>query len=210
MGRSLVIDFEGEGKSRSHDTPPAPHMVGVWERSRSEASRYSWAAFKDHWRPIVNGSQYEAHITTITEFFRGISEQMDPEQDRIFHWSDHERLILESYLSIQEWSKIEPFLRNARIAAKKYVRKRGLMDSVKEKTLDDFYQVICPNHGIVPALEDGAANACRRLDNASQSQKRWRQFSCSQKSIAHALIEYNRGDCLATARIIRKIGFTNS
>ena len=205
MKNSIVIDFEGEGRPTDASESPKPLMLGIYGLRDTPGPRYTWVAFDDSWRPAVNGSHERAKCATLDETFDYLSDIASQSGGKLIHWSDHEKKILKEHLDPALCGKVLPTLLNARIQAKKYVRARGLTQTVVGLTLDDFYHVIFPNVRRPSHPPVGPAEACRRIDKACSNAKRWSRFSNANKNIVHGLIAYNKDDCLLTARILKRI-----
>ena len=66
---SFIIDFEGEKNKKGEDTTPQPHMVGILQPNpRGKSGRYSWVAFKEHWKPATSGSKGFGLPGSISDF----------------------------------------------------------------------------------------------------------------------------------------------
>ena len=79
------------------------------------------------------------------------------------------------------------------------------MADIGDKALNAYLSAISPKSALVNAPNVGAAESCRRLDSYSTNQKKWSNWDDKQKEVAADLVRYNREDCRATAKIMRKI-----
>lgn len=205
IDKSIVFDFEGFAPSFGQAGIPKPHFVGVYDLSKQGEAKYCWYAFQPEWKPAVNGSRSPAELTVLAECFQHLLAQVKKNGGMLIHWSQHEHAALTEHLEPELLRALEPYLLNARKAAKKYLRKNGLVDSVVGLTLADFYRLICPNQSPMFAFPRGPAEACRKIDRACAKTQRWRNFSQLEQLLMHDLISYNKDDCLATARIVNKV-----
>ena len=205
LQHAVIIDFEGEGKSLVEELSPLPHMIGIYEPNKQHGAKYRWVTFQESWTPAVNGSSSNATIENFSVCFESLLKKLDPEKGRLVHWSMYEEQILKHYLMPETWQKVGPVLYNARVPAKKYVRANRLLESVVGVPLEGFFAKICSNSTAMPTLKLGAAEVCRRVDNACLENPRWRNFSNIQKKLLHDLVSYNHGDCKATWKILKKI-----
>lgn len=205
LEHAVLIDFEGLGRGTGAEPLPIPHMVGILNPNQKRGSKYRWIAFKTSWKPAVNGSRFEATIDEFNTCFESLLHEIDPQLGRLVSWSDYEAQILRAYLEPETWSKVCSVLYNARIPAKKYVRSHRLLESVVGVPLEVFYSSIFPRSQPMPTIGGGAASACRSIDRACLQNSRWSGFSDNQKKRLHALIDYNRGDCIATWKILKRV-----
>ena len=205
LDNSIIFDFEGLGKSLAEELPPLPHMVGINDPHKQQGAKYRWAGFRESWKTAVNGSHADATTEKFSSCFEFLLTGLDPEFGRLVHWSSYEGHILRWHLAPEIWVKVSPILYNARIPAKKYVRANNLLETVVGAPLEKFFDLICPNNQVMPALKGGAAKACRNVDKACLDNYRWRNFSETQKKALHDLISYNEGDCKSTWKILKKV-----
>ncbi|MDG2442114.1 MAG: hypothetical protein P8M13_02525, partial [Luminiphilus sp.] len=71
--------------------------------------------------------------------------------------------------------------------------------------LNAFLSAICPKAAPVSAPTLGAAKSCARLERYSLKERKWGSWTNQQKHVGKELVRYNREDCVATAKIMRKI-----
>ena len=203
--RSLIFDFEGEGVTACSATPPKPHMVGCFDPNPTGRSgNYHWVAFRENWKPAINGSRKEAKFQEFSSFFLDQAIKLRKQGGRFIHWSHYENQVLQAYLSPKDFRKIESLLFNARIPAKRYLRTNRKLNA-KGKSLEQFFEAMYQKRHPYPPLAIGAAESCRRIDAACEKTKKWKAFSERQKKYVNDLIAYNEGDCRSTWLIAKKL-----
>ncbi len=202
---AIYLDFEGEGK-KLDGTIPCPHMAGLYRPYTSDY-KYSSLFFKFAWKPVKAG--HNNKNDKIGDFYHLIAElieEAERENRRVIYWTIHEEKIIEIYTP----DLLERFIAvgiNLHKPAKKYAKQRALVfDENEEKGLNQFLKAIKRNSSLIEKCRPTAAEACRRLDNYSTNNKRWRNWSMPQKRVARDLLRYNREDCLGILRLARKFG----
>ena len=189
---SLIFDFEGEGIAIGSDTAPLPNMVGLFYPNKAGTSgKYRWAAFREDWKPAINGSRKEATNEELGDFFTKKAQELRERQGKLIHWSPHEAEVLKNHL-------------NRRVPAKKYIR-RIRRTTTSGKSLEDFFAAFYRKRHPFPPLKIGAAESCRRIDSVCSKTRKWRHFTPRQRDYVHSLIAYNEGDCRATWLIAKRL-----
>ena len=124
-------------------------MVGILQPNpRGKSGRYSWVAFKEHWKPATSGSKgfgLPGSISDFNSFFLEIDRDLALSGGKLIHWSKHEADILEEHLSSALWKELKPRLFNARLPAKRYARKRRIFEGSGKtigKSLEEFFEVV--------------------------------------------------------------------
>lgn len=205
---AIYIDFEGEGKSID-GTIRMPHMVGTYLPCY-ERGKYGATLFKEEWKPIDSGcrSSFNTSIQAFEEYFEEILQQSQTENRKIIAWSSHEEEVLKIFLNASLFRELTRSLHNLLPPTKRYCSKKHLRmdDGSRPRSLEEYYALICPKRADQPRLINGAAETCRRLDLCCTNKNRWSQFSQEQKQYARDLLAYNKGDCLSTFKIAKRIG----
>ena len=205
---AIYIDFEGEGNSKN-GARRMPHMVGTYVPN-DESNKYSATFFKVDWKPIDSGfrSSFNTSIQAFEEYFDEILEQSRTENRKIIAWSSHEEEVLKIFLNASLFRELTRSLHNLLPPTKRYCSKKNLRmdDGLRPRSLEEYYALIFPNRADQPKLINGAAETCRRLDRCCTNKNRWSQFSEEQKQYARDLLAYNKGDCLSTFTIAKRIG----
>lgn len=206
---AVYFDFEGVGKSKVDKTSPEPKLCGFFRpHLTGRGGDFECTCFDATWKPIVSGNK-EANYQNFNDCFLTLLDEIHARDVYLVHWTNHERDILKTYLREDIFESIDTYLHNLHPVAKKYVRvtnKFGDKSQGKGRSLSEFYQAIYPSREEQPVLEIGAAEACRRLNNTCNTTKRWRRFSEKQQTYARNLIAYNKGDCLSTWLIAKRLG----
>ena len=206
---AVYIDFEGEGKSAAGEMRP-PHMVGVFRPAATgKGGSYQSIFFKELWRPAANGVYQTAVTCEFDKFFTDLADELEDNDKNIVAWSIYEEDVIKKSLSPKLQRRIVPKIYNLRPLARKYLRlTRRLQpgETVKGKPLEEFIALIFQKRNPFPPIAIGAAEACRRIDRACTSNKRWKGFSDEQKQYVKDLVAYNKGDCRATWLIASRLG----
>ena len=205
---AIYIDFEGEGNSKN-GICRMPHMVGTYVLC-NERGKYSATLFKEEWKPIDSGcrSSFNTSIQAFGEYFDEIRIKSRTEDRKIIAWSSHEEEVLKIFLNASLFRELTRSLHNLLPPTKRYCSKKNLRmdDGLRPRSLEEYYALICPKRADQPRLINGAAETCRRLDRCCKNKNRWTQFSEEQKQYARDLLAYNKGDCLSTFTIAKRIG----
>ena len=206
---AIYLDFEGEGK-KGDGSVPMPHMAGTFKPNLTgKSGSHSYVFFSETWKPVCSHFYKKAVIADFTEYFDTLSSELAITGQYIVFWSMHESMILEKYLPKKLFEQLVPRLHNLHPIAKTYTtRKRafGAGNSARGKSLEAFLSALYDRRHPYPPFPLGAAEACRRIDQACLNHKRWKNFSVKQKSYADDLIQYNSGDCKSTWLIAKRIG----
>jgi len=205
---AIYLDFEGEGRRRD-GTVPMPHMAGLLRPNQTGRSgQYTCAFFKQNWKPASNGITV-AQCVTFNELFNELAIELEKKDGYLVYWTIHEQLILQEYLSDELYARLAPRLFNLHPMARRYANRRRLFGPNKgayRKTLEEFFAAMYRKRNPYPPFPLGAAEACRRIDTACKNSKKWKHFSDKQKSYVKDLIQYNKGDCLSTWLIAKRLG----
>ena len=209
MAGTLFLDFEGEGPKGPDRVPKLPFLAGLYQpKNRGRKSQFSVSLFREHCTPIKNGIPEISEITTLEAFIERITKRAETEDLTIYYWSEYELDVLKEFLKsnrslIKRFTKISL---NAKLDAKTYLNRLGReVPEHEKKKLNAFLSAVCPKATPVSAPRLGAAESCRRLERYSLKEKKWSRWTDKQKSVAKELVRYNREDCVATAKIMRKI-----
>jgi len=206
---AVYIDFEGEGKSATGEMRP-PHMIGILRPAiKGKGGSYKSVFFSEFWGPAANGVYQTAVTCDFDEFFTELADEVVEKNKHIVIWSIYEEDVIRQFLKPDLQKRILPRIYNLRPLARKYLRlTRRLQpdETVKGKPLEEFTALIFQKRNPFPPIDIGAAEACRRIDTACQSNKRWKNFSDKQKKYVHDLVAYNKGDCRATWLISLRLG----
>jgi hypothetical protein len=218
LRNAIYIDFEGEGKKKNGEIP-MPHMVGCAEPNhKNKGIKYSCCFFFDKWQPAKNGTQgklkgevniYSSEVKDFQSYFENLAEKLEAKNCFLIYWTQHEEVVLEKFLSKDLFNRIKKRFYNLHPIAKKYANKKrafGKNDSAYKKSLEEFFSVLYEKRNPNPPFKLGAAEACRRIDKACVSVSRFKNFSEKQKGYLRDLLVYNRGDCLSTWLIAKKVG----
>lgn len=207
---SIYLDFEGEGKSNNKGIP-LPHMAGVFrpKADKGGGGSYEPVFFRDNWIGPRNGSK-DATILGFENFIDGLIREVKEKQGLIVFWSDYERSVIELNLphrlqafNEHSFNLLPPFrkLKN---------REKKELDKTIPKVLNQYMKAFHPNRKLVPDLEPGAAEICRRIDNFCEKYKKWRQWPEEKKQYVYDLLEYNKLDCVSTWLLAKKLGNRNN
>jgi hypothetical protein len=211
--KAIYFDFEGEGRSTKTKLSAQPHMVGTFQPNPTgKSGKYEAFFFKENWKPARNGIGNAALVVGFEEYFQSLFEFVSRGRIHLIHWSIYERVAMKAHLSNPTFNKIEPFLYNLLPPAKRYANKRrafGVADNASKKSLEEFFAVLFRKKSPFPPLELGAAEVCRRIDKACQKNKRWSKFSVKERGYVNDLIAYNKGDCIASWLIAKRLGNAN-
>ena len=204
---AIYLDFEGQGKK--HDgTKPQPHMAGFFRPNPTgKSGKYNCIFFKEEWKPASNGIR-TAECETFESCFENLAKELIDKDIYLVYWTDHERAVLQNYLSAELYNHFLPRLHNVKKPAKTYINRRKLLGDMKFN-LENVYAALYPNRSTQPRLSIGAAESCRRIDRACAKHKRWKHFSDKQKDYVKDLVAYNEGDCRSTWLIALKVGNSN-
>jgi len=205
---AIYLDFEGEGKKRE-GTAPMPHMAGLFRPNQTgKSGQYTCAFFKQTWKSASNGITV-AQCVTFDSLFSDIAKELEKKDGYLVYWTIHEQLILQEYLPDELYARLAPRLFNLHPIAKKYANRKRLFGSnmsAKKRTLEEFFAAMYQKRNPYPPFPLGAAEACRRIDTACKTSKKWKHFSDKQKRYVKDLIQYNKGDCLSTWLIAKRLG----
>ena len=201
---AIYLDFEGKGMQ--HDgTTPQPHMAGFFRPNPTRNSgKYNCIFFKEEWKPASNGIS-KAECETFESCFEGLAKELLDNDIYLVYWTDHERDMMENYLSADLYHCLFPKLHNVKKPAQTYTNRRKLLGD-KKFNLENVYAALYPNRSTQPRLSIGAAESCRRIDKACAEHKEWEHFSDKQKDYVKDLVTYNKGDCRSTWLIAKKVG----
>jgi len=205
---ATYLDFEGEGATQDH-VNKKPHLAGLFSPSeKGNSGRYECVFFKEAWKPVSNGINQANHVD-FDSFFDDLANRLKEADAYLVFWSIHESDVLKEFLATDIYTKLEPRFYNLLPLARRYINRREILgeeDSVRGKSLEDYFELIYPNRSPFAPFPLGAAEACRRIDKACEAHRRWRQFSEKQKSNVRGLVKYNEGDCRSTWLIAKRIG----
>ena len=205
---AIYLDFEGEGKKRD-GTVPMPHMAGFLRpNQKGKSGKYTCTFFRPNWKPVSNGIK-GAQCITFDELFSELLIELEEKNTYLVYWSIHEEVMLKEYLSDALYDRFAARLFNIHPMAKRYANRRrlfGSKESATKRTLDEFFAAMYQKRHPYPPFPLGAAAACRRIDTACTGSRRWRSFSEKEKSYAEDLVSYNKGDCLSTWLIAKRLG----
>ena len=205
---AIYLDFEGEGKKRD-GTVPMPHMAGFLRpNQKGKSGKYTCTFFRPNWKPVSNGIT-GAQCITFDELFSELLIELEEKNTYLVYWTIHEEVMLKEYLSDELYARVAPRLFNIHPMAKRYANRRRLFGSkvsATKRTLDEFFAAMYQKRHPYPPFPLGAAAACRRIDTACTGSRRWRSFSEKEKSYAEDLVSYNKGDCLSTWLIAKRLG----
>ena len=206
MADTLFLDFEGEGRKGLDRVPQLPFLAGLYRpKARGRKSQFSVSLFREHCTPVKNGIPEISEITALETFITRITEQAEIEGLTIGYWSDHELKIVDDFLPelLEQFKAVSI---NVKVEADRYLnRQRQSAADSGEKALNAYLSAVCPEAAQVSAPTLGAAKSCARLERYSLKEKKWSRWTDKQKSVAKELVRYNREDCLATAKIMRKV-----
>ena len=212
MADTLFLDFEGEGPKGPkgpNSIPQLPFLAGLYRpKANGRKSHFSVSLFREHCTPVKNGIPEISEITTLEALIERITKKAETESLTICYWSTHELDVLKEFLK-SDPSLIERFIKislNAKLAAKTYLNRIGQeVPKSESKNLNAFLSAIHPKATLVNSPRVGAAESCRRLERYSLKERKWSKWTEKQQNTAAELIRYNREDCWATAKIMRKV-----
>lgn len=207
MADTLFLDFEGEGPKGPDRVPQLPFLAGLYRpKARGRKSQFSVSLFREHCTPVKNGIPEIAEITTLEAFIERITEQAETEGLTICYWSHHELGTVQHFLPTNIAERFQAISANVKPMADRYLNRRDrTLTDIEEKALNAYLSAISPKSTPVNAPIVGAAESCRRLERYSVSEKKWSSWTDQKKSEAKELVRYNREDCVATAKIMRKM-----
>jgi len=205
---AIYLDFEGEGKKRD-GTVPMPHMAGLLRPNQTgKSGKYTCVFFKQNWKPASNGIKV-AQCVTFNDRFTELAIELEKKDSYLVYWTIHEQIIFQEYLSDELYARLAPRLFNLHPMARRYANRRRLFgpnEGAYRKTLEEFFAAMARKRNPYPPFPLGAAEACRRIDTACKNTKKWRNFSDKQKIYVEDLVTYNKGDCLSTWLIAKRLG----
>ena len=209
MADTLFLDFEGEGPKGPGRVPQLPFLAGLYRpKARGRKSQFSVSLFREHCTPVKNGIPEILEITTLEAFITRITEQAETDGLTICYWSDHESAIIKRFLEPKRRliKRFEAISLNILPQARKHLRRLGQEPPDSgNKVLNHYLALICPKAAPVSMPRVGAAVSCQRLERYSDKEKKWSRWTDRQKSVAKELVRYNREDCLAAAKLARKL-----
>jgi len=202
---AIYLDFEGEGKKKDQGSPP-PKIAGVYRPYQTKRGGiYETVFFEDTWRPVKNGSKFSGRFDSLESFIHDLIQEAKSNNKKIIYWSVYEDEVVKEcafdlHKEFQKYSvNLLPIARRLKNRFKKE------LNTEDAKVLNQYlYAFNLANH-VVPSFHPGAAESCRRLEKASQQNKRWRHWSDKQKQLARAFIEYNSKDCIGLYRLAQKV-----
>ena len=203
---TLFLDFEGEGPKGPDRVPQLPFLAGLYRpKADGRKSQFVVSLFREHCTPVKNGIPEISEITTLEAFITRITEQAETEGLTIGYWSDHELKIVKHFLPglLKQFKAVSI---NVKVEADRYLNRQGQSATDSgDKDLNAYLTALCPAAARVSAPTLGAAKSCARLEHYSLKEKKWGNWTNQQKHIGKELVRYNREDCVATAKIMRKI-----
>ena len=209
MADTLFLDFEGEGRKGPDRVPNLPFLAGLYRpKAEGRKSQFSVSLFREHCTPVKNGIPEISEITTLEAFITRITKHAEIENLTICYWSDHELAIIKRFLKPKRQliERFEAISLNILPQARKHLRRIGQEPPDSgNKVLNHYLAIICPKAAPVSTPRVGAAVSCQRLERYSDNEKKWSRWTDRQKSVAKELVRYNREDCLATAKLARKL-----
>lgn len=202
---ALYLDFEGEGQKRDKGkTLPLPHMAGLYRpKDTGRGGTYRCVFFKTNWK-ISSKVKTNISVEDFESCFVSILKEISETNKKLLFWSDHERKILQCWLSNETFQALEPFLVNIKPATDKYINKKRLKP--QDRTLFESFKTLYPKRKPPESLEYGAAETCRKIDKACGKHSTWGQFSSKEKQYVRDLLIYNETDCKLSWLIAKKIG----
>jgi len=213
MRNAIYLDFEGEGKKRDGSIP-RPHLAGIFRPNQAgNGGKYACVFFNEKWKPASNGIS-SATCTDFITFFNEIASELEERNAYLIYWTIHEASILEQYLDGETYARLKPSLYNLHPDARRYANNRrlfGEQGGARGRPLEEFFAAMFSKRNPYPPFPLGAAEACRRIDRACNTNNKWKRFSEKQKSYVRGLVAYNQGDCRSTWLIAKRLGnFYNS
>jgi hypothetical protein len=208
MRNAIYLDFEGEGKKRDGSIP-RPRLAGIFRPNHDvKGGKYACVFFNEKWKPASNGIS-SAKCTDFITFFNEIASELEERNAYLIYWTIHESLILEQYLDGETYARLKPRLYNLHPDARRYANKRrlfGEQGGTRGRPLEEFFAAMFSKRNPYPPFPLGAAEACRRIDKACNTNNKWKRFSEKQKGYVRDLVTYNQGDCRSTWLIAKKLG----
>lgn len=200
---ALYLDFEGEGE-RANNEIPRPQLAGVLSPKQNGTKfSYECVLFDSGWKPICNGIK-SAHYSLFEDYFDALLVRLQKEKRHLVFWSDHERKVLQYFLSPPLYLALQPYLFNALRAAKRYLREKPVL--VIDNSLENVYSALYPDRTPAFELPLGAAESIRRINRVLALPLRWKNITDADKHLIRSLIAYNQGDCQQTWLIAKKVG----
>ena len=200
--RSIVIDFEGPGRS---PTDPCPHpvLLGALVPSLDgKNSRYYAWLLSDELLPMEKTRQLPGvrRVTTLEDALGEVLGLARERDGRLVAFSIHEATVVRAHCDAPLIARFEDRFLNVKTLAKIAARELGLEPGA---TLEEMLRAFKPNLEPLPQVEGGPAAACRALRKAGSASQRWKRWSPKAKTLARQLLEYNRGDCRAARMLLR-------
>ena len=207
LADTLFLDFEGEGPKGPDRVPQLPFLAGLYRpKADGRKSQVSVSLFREHCTPVKNGIPAISEITTLEAFITRITEDAETENLTICYWSHHELETVRYFLPTSIAERFEAASLNVKPMADRYLNRRGQkLADAEDKALNAYLSAVSPKSTPVAAPTVGAAESCRRLERYSIMEKKWSRWTDQHKNLAKALVRYNREDCLATAKLARKL-----
>lgn len=211
---SIYIDFEGFGRS-SKNPMPHPHMLGAYQPKKpAKNSIFHTFCFKDEWQPISNGWSPNSEVCTLNKAIEKLLSLAKKEGGLLVYYSDHERAVVEKYCSASLYKKFVERSFNVKPALRRMFNRNRRANANGDKaptTLNEFMGHYMTGHKQVKSVAGakGPADACRRLDKVCASGVKWRKWYSKDKALAKALFDYNKGDCISTWKLAKRLANQN-
>ena len=211
---SIYIDFEGFGRSPKNPMPH-PHMLGAYQPKQSDKkSIFHTFCFKDEWRPISNGWSPNSEVCTLNKAIEKLLSLVQEKGGLLVYFSDHERAVVEKYCSASLYMKFDEGSFNVKPALERMFNSnlaQGTNGGQGPRTLNEYMEHYFPGHRQVNTIlgAKGAADACRRLDKVCTSELNWGAWADENKALAKALLNYNKGDCISTWKLAKRLANHN-
>lgn len=200
--RSIVIDFEGPGRSPK-DPCPHPVLLGALVPSLGgEPPRYyAWLLF-DELLPMEKTRQLPGlrRVTALEDALEEVLGLASERDGRLAAFSIHEANVVRAHSAPGITSRFEDRFLNVKTLAERAARDRGIETGA---TLEEMVRAFKPNLEPLPQVEDGPAAACRALRKAGAASQRWKHWPLKAQTLARQLLDYNRGDCKAARMLLR-------
>ena len=212
---SIYIDFEGFGRS-SKNPMPHPHMLGAYQPKKpAKHSIFHTFCFKDEWQPISNGWSPNSEVCTLNKAIEKLLSLVQKEGGLLVYFSDHERAVIEKHCSAPLYENFIEGSLNVKLALKRMFNSnlaQDTNDGQTPRTLNEFMEYYMPGHRQMNTIigAKGPADACRRLDKVCTSGLNWGAWAPTDKSLAKGLFSYNKGDCISTWKLAKRLANHNS
>ena len=200
--RSVVIDFEGEGR-RKDGSLPCPVLLGALVPPlRGGRPAYRAWLLDERLAPITRPRNLPGRriVTTIEQAVRDVLTLAEERDATVAAFTRHELRIVEEHCPPSVLDELEGRYEDVHKLAVRVRNRRGLRGA---RDLESLLRCLKPRFASPPPPPRGVADTCRLLVAAGARSGRWRNWSPVAREGAEQLLEYNRGDCRGARALLR-------